>query len=83
MPAEIKTELTIEDVDEHLERIAVIRKYLDDHEDKRRVVGTVAGGIAPENVIRYAQKKGLYVVVQSGQSVELSEAPTTFKAAEW
>jgi chromosome segregation ATPase len=82
MPAEIKTDLIIEDVDDHLKRMAVIRKYMDNHGDKRRVVGAVAGGIAPESVIRYAQKKGLYVVVQNGESVELAEAPTTFKAVE-
>jgi hypothetical protein len=83
MPVEIKTDLTIEDVDEHLERIAVIRQYMDERGNKRLLVGAVAGGVAPENVVKYAQKKGLYVVVQSGESVTIAEAPESFKAAQW
>jgi hypothetical protein len=54
MVVEVKADLTTEDVDDHLERIATIRGYMDRHGDKRFLVGAVAGGIAPENVVRYA-----------------------------
>jgi hypothetical protein len=83
MPTEVKTKLTIEDVNDHLERIAKIRENMDSHGDKRMLVGAVAGGIAPENVVAYAQKKGLYVVVWSGDSATVAEAPQTFKIREW
>jgi hypothetical protein len=83
MAVEVKTDLTLEDVDDHLERIATIRGYMDRHEDKRFLVGSVAGGIAPDNVIIYAQKKGLYVVVWSGKAATVAEAPRSFKANEW
>jgi hypothetical protein len=83
MVVEVKTDLTTEDVDDHLERIATIRKYMDRHGDKRLLVGAVAGGIAPESVVKYAQKKGLYVVVWSGDSATVAEAPPSFKAREW
>jgi hypothetical protein len=83
MPVEIKTKLTIEDVNEHLERIAKIRGNMDSHGDKRTLVGAVAGGIAPDNVVAYAQKKGLFVVVQSGKSAAIAEAPPAFKTREW
>jgi hypothetical protein len=83
MPVEVKADLTTEDVDEHLERIATIREYMDSHGDKRLLVGAIAGGIAPENVVRYAQKKGLYVVVWSGDAVTVAEAPKSFKVREW
>jgi hypothetical protein len=83
MPVEVKTKLTIEDVDEHLERIAKIRENMDSHGDKRTLVGAVAGGIAPDNVVTYAQKKGLYVVVWSGDSATVAEASPTFKTREW
>ncbi|MHC6202118.1 hypothetical protein ACYULU_02875 [Breznakiellaceae bacterium SP9] len=83
MPIEVKLDLTNEDVDEHLQRIDKIRVYMDKHSDKRKLLGAVAGGIVPESVKRYAQKKGLYVLVQSGESVNVAETSKDFKAREW
>ncbi|MDR1908519.1 MAG: hypothetical protein LBQ35_01205 [Spirochaetaceae bacterium] len=83
MPVEVKTDLTIEDIDEHLERIEKIRRYMDKRNDKRKLVGAAAGAIVPDNVLNYAFKKGLYVLVQSGKSVALAERPENFKVREW
>jgi hypothetical protein len=83
MPVEVKTDLTKEDVDEQLYRIARIRQDMDRRGDKRTLVGAIAGGIVPENVLRYAQKKRLHAVVQSGESVTIAETPPAFKAREW
>jgi hypothetical protein len=83
MPVEVKADLIIEDVDDHLERIETIRKYMDSHGDKRILVGAIAGGIAPENVVKYAQRKGLYVVGWSGDAAAIAKAPPSFKAREW
>jgi hypothetical protein len=83
MPVEIKTKLTTDDIDDHLERIARIREYMDNHGDKRTLVGAVAGGVVPDHVQRYAQRRGLYVVVQSGKSAAVADASRTFKAREW
>ena len=80
---EIKTKMTIEFVDDHLERIEIVRRYLDARGDKRKMIGAVAGGIVPENVLKYAHKKGLYVVLQTGDSVAIADAPQGFKAREW
>jgi hypothetical protein len=60
-----------------------VRKYFDNHKDPRKLVGAVAGGIVPENVKRYAQKKGLYVVEQNGDNVMIDEPPKGFIAKEW
>jgi hypothetical protein len=83
MPVEVKTDLTEEDIDDHLDRIGKIRVYMDKHGDKRRLVGAVAGAIVPESVCRYAQKKGLYVLVQSGDSIEVASVPKGFQARKW
>jgi hypothetical protein len=83
MPVETKAELTVEDVDEHLERIAKIRLIMDKRDDKRIIVGAVAGAIVPENVCNYAQKKGLYVLVQSGESIVVADMPKSFVAQKW
>ena len=83
MPVEIKTELSIGDVDDHLKRIIKIRRYMDMRDDNRKLVGAVAGEIVSENVLNYAHKKGLFVIVQTGDSVAIAESPREFKAREW
>jgi hypothetical protein len=82
MLVEVKTDLKEDDVDEHIERIEKVRQYMDKRNDKRKLVGAVAGAVAPDNVRKYALKKGLYVLVQSGDSIAVLEAPG-FKAREW
>jgi hypothetical protein len=83
MLVEIKTDLSAEDVDDHLARIDVVRQYMDAHGDKRKIVGAAAGAHVPDNVLRSAQKKGLFVIVQSGDAVEVAAMPQGFKAREW
>jgi hypothetical protein len=83
MPVEVKMELKEEDVDDHIERIEKIRRYMDKRNDKRKLVGAVAGAIVPDNVMNYAFKKGLYVLVQSGKSIALAEQPEKFQVKTW
>ena len=80
---EVKTVQEVEFVKEHLKRIEIVRRYLDERGDKRKIIGAVAGGIVPDNVLKYAQKQGLYVVVQNGDSVSIVDVPQGFKAREW
>jgi hypothetical protein len=83
MLVEVKTRLTTDNVDEHLERIEKVRKNMDTHGDARKIVGAVAGGVVPENVLHYAQKKGLFVIVQTGDSAAIAEIPAGFTARTW
>jgi uncharacterized coiled-coil protein SlyX len=83
MPVEVKTELSIDDINEHIERMAKIREYMDSRKDSRKLVVAIAGEIVPENVLRYAHKKGLYVLTQTGDSVAIAAAPHGFEAREW
>jgi hypothetical protein len=83
MLVEIKTDLSVGDVDENLERIEIIRHYMNMYNDKRKLVGAVAGGVVSENVLKYSQKKGLFVLVQTGDSVAVAAMPQGFKAHEW
>jgi len=83
LPVEIKTELSIGDVDDHLERIEKIRQYMDERGDTRKLVGAVAGGIISDNIFKYAHKKGLFVIKQTGDSVAVAAAPQGFKPREW
>ena len=83
MLVEAKTTLSNEYIDDHLERIALIRKYMDKTGDGRKLVGAVAGGVVPESVLNYAHKKGLYVLVQTGDAAAVADTPQGFKAREW
>ena len=83
IPVEVKTRLTEKSVDGHIERIEVIRRYFDDKGDKRKLLGAVAGGMVTENMLKYAQDKGLFVLVQSGDSVTIADTPQGFKPREW
>ena len=83
MLVEVKTELTVDDVKDHMSRIEKVRGYFDDRSDKHILVGAVAGGIVSESVRTYAHAQGLYVIVQTGDSVAIAGAPQGFKAREW
>jgi len=83
MLVEIKTELSIEDIHEHLNRIEKIRNHMDERDENRKLVGAVAGGTVSDNVLIYAQRKGLYVIIQNGDSASIAAVPHGFKAREW
>jgi len=77
---EVKTKLTNDDVREHIEQLADYRLL---GNDKRRILGAVAAAVAPSNVIKFAHRKGMYVIIQSGDAVEIVPTPKGFKAKEW
>jgi len=83
MPVEVKTKLNIDDILSHIERIEKIRRYMDARGDKRKIVGAVASGIISDNVYNFAHDNGLYVIVQTGESIALASRPEGFKAREW
>ena len=76
---EVKTRLTEDEVREHIERMKKYRSYGD---DKRRIIGAVAGAVVSDDVIKFAHKQGLYVIVQSGEAVEIIAQPEGFVAKE-
>jgi hypothetical protein len=79
---EVKTQLNVDHVDEHIERMEKLRRYADDRGDKRKFLGAVAAAIVADNVKGYALKKGFYVIRQSGDTVAI-ENPESFKPREW
>ena len=83
IPVEIKTKLTEAHVDNHIERLKTISAHLNAKGDKRKLLGAVAGGVVADNVRLYAQEKGLFVIVQSGDCATIADAHEGFKAREW
>ncbi|MDR0327869.1 MAG: hypothetical protein LBI05_06195 [Planctomycetaceae bacterium] len=78
---EVKTKLTVDDVRHHLETMEKYRKCKGDNQ--KRYIGAVASTVVDDNVVKFAQKNGMYVIVQSGYAVEILVPPEGFKAKEW
>jgi len=68
---EVKTTLRQADIDEHLVRMEKIRKYADEHGDKRQFMGAMAATITDETARNYALKQGLFVIEPSGEDVKV------------
>ena len=81
MLVEIKTKLTTEYINDHIERIEKMRMYADLHGDKRSFLGAVAGVVMPVNVKEYALRQGLFAIEPSGESFYIT--PPNNKPREW
>jgi hypothetical protein len=82
LAVEVKTNLTNADVRDHAERMEKLRRYADEHGDRRKLLGAVAGAVAAEGVKAFAVKNGFFVLEQSGDTVKIS-VPQGFKPREW
>ncbi|MDR1210970.1 MAG: hypothetical protein LBK40_01930 [Spirochaetaceae bacterium] len=82
LAVEVKTTLTDNDVRDHLRRMEKLRLYADEHGDKRKLLGAVAGAIASDGVKAFAVKSGFFVLEQSGDTIKIS-VPEGFKPREW
>jgi hypothetical protein len=65
---EVKSKLNQADVDDHLKRLGQFKQLMPRYLDVR-ALGAVAGMVVPEEVARYAYRKRLFVLAQSGDSV--------------
>ncbi|MDR1430187.1 MAG: hypothetical protein LBI85_07830, partial [Spirochaetaceae bacterium] len=82
MAVEVKSYLRVQDIREHLKRMELLRRYADDRKDRRRLLGAAAGAIVRKPARDYAEKNGLYVIEQSGDTVKI-EMPEDFRPRIW
>jgi hypothetical protein len=78
---ECKSTLSIDDVNEHLERMEKLKRLLPDYRHKN-IMGAVTAMIIPDNVARYAYKQGLFVIGQTGEQLVVRN-DLKFKAKIW
>ena len=83
MAVEVKSKLKIDHVNDHLRRLGIISDYNKKHNDNRKVLGAVAGGVLGENTLNYAHKNGLYVLVLNGETVSIVDPPDNFVPKVW
>jgi hypothetical protein len=80
---EVKTNLSISDVKDHLERLKHYRCYLDAGDKKYKIFGAAAGGVVLKNVRDYVLKQGLFLITQSGESFKIVTPPEEVKLKIW
>ena len=82
---EVKTTLKTADIREHIERLEKYRRYADARGigDNRRFIGAVAGAVVSDEAAQFALENGMYVLVQSGDAIEIITPPEGFTAKEW
>lgn len=78
---ECKSNLSIDDINEHLERLEKLKRVLPAYTNKN-LMGAVTGMVIPENVAQYAYKKGLFVIGQTGEQLFIRN-DDKFKAKVW
>lgn len=78
---ECKSTLSIDDVNDHLERLEKLKRLLPAYSNKH-VMGAVTGMVIPENVAQYAYRQGLYVIGQTGDQLVVRN-DLKFNAKRW
>ncbi|CAN2042437.1 DUF3782 domain-containing protein [Candidatus Magnetomoraceae bacterium gMMP-15] len=81
MLIEVKSTLGVDDVNDHLDRMSKFKRVMPEYAD-RKVIGAVAGIIIEEGVDKFAYRKGFFVIVQSGESVQILN-DNKFKPKVW
>ena len=79
---EVKSNLRTEYINEHLERMEVLRRLADIRGDKRKYRGAIATAVTTDTARDYARKSGFYVLEQSGDTMKL-EIPEGFVPRDW
>jgi predicted nuclease with TOPRIM domain len=82
MAIEVKSKLLASHVQDHLERMDILRAYADEHDDRRVWLGAVGGALLATDARKAALKAGFYLIEQSGDTVMIS-VPEGFKPKEW
>ena len=67
MLVEIKADLTISDINDHIERLEKMRKYADIRGDNRHFIGAIAGIAVKLKVKEYALKNGFFLIEPNGE----------------
>ena len=77
---EVKSTPKQRDIEHHLQRLAMLRKFRQG--DKRKILGAIAGAVFMNDVKKAVIDAGVYVLEQSGDTMQI-DVPEGFEPAEW
>ena len=72
MIVEVKTKPSTEDVADHAARMEKLRIFADQRNDRRKLLGAVAGVVMLPEVKAYILKRGFYAVEPSGDTFAIT-----------
>jgi len=81
MLVEVKADLSISDINAHIQRLEKMRRYADLRGDKRVFLGAVAGVVVNDIVRKYALAQGFYLIEPSDQTFSIT--PPHTRPKEW
>ena len=79
---EVKTEPVLKDIEHHIKRLEILREHRDKHNDRRIILGAIAGAIFNLDVKEAAVAASLYVLEQSGDTMKM-DVPEGFVPRKW
>ena len=79
---EVKSTLRMDDINEHIERMELMQQYPLKGTRGTAIIGAIAAMNASSDIVRYAIKKGLYVIVPNGASVRVANQ-AGFQPRHW
>jgi predicted AAA+ superfamily ATPase len=84
MAVEVKLKLNQKDeVDRHVKRMGLIRKYPPAETVGKKLLGAMAGGVVDPDVKDYAYQAGFFVLELAGESARLLPPPEGFEPQKW
>jgi hypothetical protein len=82
MAVEVKSRPREKDAEHHVKRLEILREHKNRQNDRRKIHGAIAGAVFPREAMAAALEAGLYVIVQSGDTMKL-DIPEGFQPREW
>ena len=82
MVVEVKAKVTSYDIEDHVTRLEKLRGWHDRNNDRRKLLGAIAGAVFGAAERNAARRAGFFVVVQSGDTMEM-DIPEGFVPKEW
>jgi len=79
---EVKTKPAVKDIEHHIKRLEILRDHRRGINDKRKIIGAIAGAIFGTEEKKATLDAGLYVLEQSGDTMKI-EAPEGFVPKAW
>jgi len=82
MAIEVKSRPVVGDVEHHIKRLEILRDHYRGINDRRKILGGIAGAIYEDYVKKAAREAGLFVIEQSGDTMKI-DMPDGFIPREW
>lgn len=81
LPIEVKSSLGIRTVKEYIEDLKHFTQFFNEYQGNT-IIGVIAGIRVPSEVVRFAEKQGLYVLAPSGEMMQILNSKK-FKPKIW